>query len=404
VSYVLVYRTVDGRQRWYTIGHHGAPWTPEGARGEALRLLGEVVKGNDPAGEKQVRRTAITVANLCDDYWEAASTGRLLTRRGKPKAALTLESDKGRIERHIKPLIGRLPVASLKRNDVETMMHKIAAGETAARAKGRPRGLTLVKGGRGAASKSVSLPGAILSWAVQRGLRGDNPAHGTRVFAAGRRERRLGEEEYLALGAALREADATTTASSRRSARGDTNVWPSAIAAVRFAALSGWRRGEVLALRWAEIDLSRRTGSLKSTKTGASIRPLSNAACVVLQKQARLCATGATYVFPRIGADAPMVGFRRQWLRIAKLGVLPADVTLHVLRHTFASIAADLGFSESTIAALIGHKGHSVTSRYVHSADAVLLAAADAVANEITMRMNERVKQVGAPAAQESGQ
>jgi hypothetical protein len=126
-SYVLVYRTELGRQRWYTIGRHGAPWTPDTARDEALRLLGEVAKGHDPADDKQARRKATSVAELCDEYWGAASGGRLLTRYGKPKAVLTLESDKGRIERHIKPLLGHLPVASLTRVDVETMMHKIAA-------------------------------------------------------------------------------------------------------------------------------------------------------------------------------------------------------------------------------------------------------------------------------------
>jgi hypothetical protein len=67
------------------------------------------------------------------------------------------------------------------------------------------------------------------------------------------------------------------------------------------------------------------------------------------------------------------------WLRIAKLGDLPADITPHVLRHSFASLAADLGYNEPTIASLLGHKTHSITSRYVHSADAVLLVAADAV-------------------------
>ena len=43
-----------------------------------------------------------------------------------------------------------------------------------------------------------------------------------------------------------------------------------------------------------------------------------------------------------------------------------------------------------TIAALIGHKGHSITSRYVHSADAVLLAAADAVADRTAELMGEK--------------
>ena len=52
-----------------------------------------------------------------------------------------------------------------------------------------------------------------------------------------------------------------------------------------------------------------------------------------------------------------------------------------MLRHSFTSLAADLGHSEPTIAALVGHKGRTVTSRYVHAADAVLLAAADVVAD-----------------------
>ena len=76
-----------------------------------------------------------------------------------------------------------------------------------------------------------------------------------------------------------------------------------------------------------------------------------------------------------------MSGFPKFWLKIAKKGDLPVDVTPHTLRHSFASLASDLGYSEPTIAALVGHKGRTVTSRYVHAADAVLLAAADAVAN-----------------------
>jgi integrase len=65
------------------------------------------------------------------------------------------------------------------------------------------------------------------------------------------------------------------------------------------------------------------------------------------------------------------------WLRISKLGDLPADITPHTLRHSFASLVADLGYSDPTIATLLGHKTHSIINRYVHSADAVLLAAAD---------------------------
>jgi integrase len=86
-----------------------------------------------------------------------------------------------------------------------------------------------------------------------------------------------------------------------------------------------------------------------------------------------------------------MSGFRKMWDRIANMVELPAEVTPHVLRHSFASLAADLGYSELTIAVLVGHKGQTITSRYVHSADAVLLAAADAVAHHTTELMGEKV-------------
>jgi integrase len=131
------------------------------------------------------------------------------------------------------------------------------------------------------------------------------------------------------------------------------------------------RRGEVLGLRWSDLD--RRTARLTNTKTGFSMRALPTGACTVLQT---LDQTGDLVVPNKIGEV--MVGYRKSWLKIAKLGDLPDDITPHVLRHSFASLAGDLGFSEVTIATLIGHKGHSITSR---PADAVLLAAVDAVAN-----------------------
>jgi integrase len=89
-----------------------------------------------------------------------------------------------------------------------------------------------------------------------------------------------------------------------------------------------------------------------------------------------------------------MSGFPKFWARIAALGELSASVTLHTLRHSFASLAGDLGYSETTIAALVGHKGRSITSRYVHAADAALLSAADAVADRTAQLMRGVVTQL----------
>src|SRR5205823_5384536 len=135
------------------------------------------------------------------------------------------------------------------------------------------------------------------TYAVRRGFRPDNPVHGVIRFADGRRERRLSDDEYATLGAALRQAAAE-------------RIWPAAVAAARFLALTGWRSGEALGVRWAEVDLARRTATLPDSKTGRSIRPLSHAACDVLCNLPRT--TGAL-VFPATRGDGRMSGFPKLW-------------------------------------------------------------------------------------------
>jgi integrase len=376
VAYVLFYRTAERRQRWHTIGRHGAPWTPEQAREEARRILGDVAKGADPAAKKQANRRVVTVAELCERYLADAEAGRLLVRGGRPKKALTLASDRGRIDGHIIPLLGRVAVAAVTKQDVERFMHAVAAGETAQSRKTKPRGMSKVRGGRGVATRAVSLLGAIFTYAVDRHMRVDNPTHRVRKFAENRRERRLVDAEYAALGAGLRQAEAA--------------IWPPAVACLRFLALTGWRSGEAVALRWKDVDLARSTAILPDSKTGRSMRPLGRATCDLLRTLPRL--DDGALVFPATRGEGLMTGFKKFARRITAMAGLPADVTPHVLRHSFASLAADLGYSEPTIAALVGHKGHTVTSRYVHAADAVLLSAADAVAGETARRMGDGAK------------
>jgi integrase len=375
VSYVLFYRNSVGRQRWFTIGRHGAPWTPETAREEAKRLLGKVAQNADPAAEKHKKRSAKTVAELCDLYLADAKAGRLLTRRVQKKAS-TLAIDTGRIERHIKPLLGRRTVSDVTRDDVEAFMHDIAGGKTAGRVKSaKKRGLARVRGGAGAANRAVGLLGAIFTYAVRARLRSDNPVRGVMRPPDGKRERRVTEDEYRRLGLALELAQGA-------------KVWPAAIAATRFLAVTGWRSGEALSLRWDDIDLPRRTVKLRDTKTGTSFRPLSHAACGVLLAADR----SSTLIFraTRGNDEVVLSSFKKLFKKITHLADLSDDITPHTLRHSFTSLAADLGYSEPTIAALVGHKGRSVTSRHIHSADAVLLGAADAVANRTLELMGER--------------
>ena len=227
VFYALKYRTAEGRQRWHTIGRHGAPWTPDTARDEARRILSEVVKGRDPAGEKLAKRHATTVGDLCDKYMLAAVQGQLLTRRGENKKASTLHTDRSRIEAHIKPLLGDRRVPEVNRQDIERFMHDVAAGKTGRRCRlAKPRAVSHVRGGRGAATRTVGLLGSIFNYAVRIGVRADNPASGIVRFADGKRDRRLTDDEYRRLGEGIAKS---------------VKMWPYAVSAVEFLALTGWR-------------------------------------------------------------------------------------------------------------------------------------------------------------------
>jgi integrase len=382
VAYVVFYRTAEGRQRWHTIGRHGA-LTPDLARQHAKLILGQVVMGADPAREKQAKRSAETVSELCDLYLSDAKEGRLLTRQRRPKKASTVAIDAIRISRHIKPLLGGLKVASVQQADVERFLHQVASGESAAMAKrGTAGSRSRARGGMGAASRTLGLLGAIFTFAVKNRIRADNPTRGVQRPADGKRDRRLSDEEYTALGRAVRQAE-------------ENYVWPGSTAAVRFLALTGWRSGEALNLRWQDINLVRRTAILPDSKTGRSMRPLARAVCAALGNR-----RDSELVFPPARGKGPAKGFTERFRNLAKFGELPNDVTPHVLRHSFASIAADLGFSEPTIAALVGHAGRTVTSRYIHSADSVLLAAADSVADKIAELMGELK---GSPSADQLG-
>src|SRR5262249_22079297 len=102
-SFVVQYRTAQGRSRKLTIGRYGL-WAPEQARSEAKRLLRLVDQGADPAEAAAKEKEAITVAKLCDEYLSAAEAGLLIGRNKEPKRASTIRQDKTRINAHFRPL------------------------------------------------------------------------------------------------------------------------------------------------------------------------------------------------------------------------------------------------------------------------------------------------------------
>jgi integrase len=149
---------------------------------------------------------------------------------------------------------------------------------------------------------------------------------------------------------------------------------------VRQIALTGSRRSEMIGLKWTEADTEASCLRLEDSKEGESIRPVGLPVVEYLE-QRRTDHVG-TFVFPGQGEDNAFGSFPSHRKHIFKDSPL-SDVTPHVLRHSFASMANDLGFTEVTIAALVGHAKGSVTSKYIHTLDTALIMAADTISGYI---------------------
>ena len=360
--YVLQYR-FGRRLCRYTIGKHGAPWTPEAARREAARLRGMIAAGTNPAEAKADSRRDITVRQLCDLYLSEGCT---------TKRPSTLATDRSNIERHIKPVLGRKAVRAVTRADIERFQRDVAAGKTATDVRTGPRGRAIVQGGKGTAARAVAVLGAIFTFAVKRGLRLDNPVRGVARFKGQKKERFLTTGELAQLGDALTAAE-------------QEGFNPVAAAAIRLLVMTGARKSEILTLRWEWVDFERSCLRLPDSKTGAKVVPLGAPALELLASLPRI--ENNPHVLPGEKAGGHFVGLQKAWARLRDRAGLP-DVRIHDLRHSFASVAVAGGDSLYLVGKVLGHRQARTTEAYAHLQAGPVRAVADRTARQIAAAMN----------------
>lgn len=405
-SFIVQYRNKAGATRKITLGRFG-PLSVEQARTMALKTLADVAHGEDPSMERKTYRKSMTVAELCTAYIDAAEKGFVQGRRGLPKKASTLYTDKGRIERHIKPQLGRKKLVDLKPADIERFKQAVASGKTAADVKTGPHGRAIVAGGRGTATRTLGLLGSILSYGVRMGALERNPAQGIEKFAYRQNKTLLTPAHYQVLGTVLSRLE------QRRDAKGLAVHNASLVACIRLIALTGLRLSEAQGLRWAEVDFDNACLRLGDTKTGASLRPLGKPARDLLQRLKSSETADKTFVFPSATGKSHTVAVPKFWRNHVQKAVAerakaqkidPLDhLTLHGLRHSFAGTAESLGLTIPTIAALLGHSLGGVTGGYIlKRLDAALIAAADQAAESVDEAMGAMLHstsdEAGAPA------
>jgi integrase len=145
-------------------------------------------------------------------------------------------------------------------------------------------------------------------------------------------------------------------------------------------ALTGCQRDEVAKLKWSYVDFERGLVRLPDSKTFEKVVFLSGPARVLLQELPRL--DGNPYVIAGRKAGQPFNGLGKVWERVRKRAGL-ADVRLHDLRHSFASVGVGDNLSLPIIGALMGHRNPATTQRYAHLSAHPLRAANEAVGAKI---------------------
>lgn len=354
-TFIIQYRNAEGKSRRINLGRFGI-MTVENARDEARIKFGALAAGQDPADSNDDPHHQVTVSDLCNWYIEEAEAGRILGRRNRPIKKSTLAMDKSRIETHIKPLLGKRLAHTLKVADIEGMQSDIVAGKTA-KPRGKGRG-GVTTGGPGVASRAVGTLQSILGHAARLDKLESHPSRGARKLAGKKKQRRLRVAEIKLLGAAMRHAERN----------GES---PVALAIVRFLALTGFRISEGQGLRWSWLNADADYVAFPDTKGDAQIRAIGPSAAKIAASQP--VRGKSPYVFPSDISEGHFTAAKACLFRLcASVGI--KGVTPHTLRHTFGSVAGDLGFSELTIRALLGHAAQSVTQGYVHIDEALKLA------------------------------
>ena len=319
--YIVQSRGPAGLKR-VTLGPVGHT-TIEERRREAAAVIDRIKRGDDPMPPEPAPEP--TVADLA-----ARSVSVRFGVKCKPATA---KAYKMALDRHVLPALGAMPLAEVGPKEVAALHHRMRDMPSMA-------------------NRAVWVLSRlfVLAETWEMVPPGGNPCRHVRYYREKSRERFLTPEEFRRLGTALR----------RFEARGPTQA--SAVAALRLLMLTGCRTGEILTLRWDDVDRTAGVLRLRDGKTGPRMVPLTGPVLAVLDGIERM--EGVSWVI-RSKSDTRLTGLFSHWQQI-RMDVGLDDVRVHDLRHSYASRALALGESLTIIGRLLGHAKVETTAKYAH--------------------------------------
>lgn len=331
----LKYTDQDGRTREQKIGRAG-DISVEQARRRAKELRGQVTLNGNPAAER-------------DKIRAIPSFGAFVTERYLPHVKQRLRSYRDHesfCRLRLLPVWGNRRLNDIRPTDLIDLQRKL-----------KEDGLA-----NGTINRYTALVRRIFNLALQwEVIEGRNPAQHADFLREQGRKLFLKEPEARRLIQALRE-DANQTV----------------VSCIVLLALTGARKSEALNMRWSDVDFELRTWQVPLSKSGQPRDiPLSDSALKLIRQQPRL--PDCEWVFPGEVDGRPLENVRRCWERVKRKASLPADLRVHDLRHSFASMLVNRGRPIYEVAEILGHSQISTTKRYSHFQNERLVEAANIV-------------------------
>lgn len=338
------YRRVDGRPVRYRIGSF-TDCTVENARKAVAKLNGQIAEGKNPQQAKQERRAEMTVGELFDYHLE---------HYAKPHKK-TWKQDEWMFRRFLAGWRER-KLSSIKTSDVQSLHTRIGS-----------------ESGKFQANRLVELLAKLFVTAAEKhDWTKGNPALKVDRFPEKQRARFLQPDELPKFFQAV-----------------DDHSDPDIRHFVYMALFTGARRGNVQAMRWADVDLARQTWRVPETKNGEAITIELVAPAVEILQTRREASNGSEWVFAsrRKGATGHLVEPKRAWKQIcAAAGI--ADLRIHDLRRSMGSWQALTGASLLIIGKTLGHKTAAATMVYARlNQDPVRQAMEKATAAMLSLKL-----------------
>ncbi len=359
MTYYFSYRNAQGRRGRYRIGNSDS-LSPAQARDQATLLSARVVAGEDIQSQKKHERRLVQQA-------KSQTLDGFLIHQYEPWATSQRKSGTATVKR-IRSNFEHLRQRPLL--DINLWVIEKWRSEELKRGKAK----TTI-------NRDVTTLKACLSKAVAWELLAANPLQKVTPLRTegSSRARYLTAEEESALRNALIERDQRL-----RENRISGNAWRRArhqaalpnLSRVAFADYlqpmvlltfnTGLRRGEVLQLRWADVDLLQRKLIVRgdNAKSGKTRHiPLNNEALTTLQ-QWRSDSRSTEWVFAGHHGE-PMQAVKTSWKSVLRSAAI-IDFRWHDLRHHFASRLVMNGVDLNTVRELLGHSDLTMTLRYAH--------------------------------------